>query len=233
MIKFFRRIRFDLMKQNKTGKYFKYAIGEIILVVIGILIALQINNWNESVQNKKKESEYLVNLLQDLKSDSLQLNSLVNTFKTAVNSKKVFESLANGNRINTDSIQIHFLNQLDFLIDFVPNSTTVDELKNSGNLNLITNTNLRRQLVSLNNQYASLQVKLELGVVKRQEIIDIVSHQVKNITLPTKEEISALMSTPYFPNKMRLNYLFTQFTASEQAYHKCKETIELIKKELK
>ena len=54
MIKFFRRIRFDLMEKNKTGKpalsarkYFKYAIGEIILVVIGILIALQINNWNE------------------------------------------------------------------------------------------------------------------------------------------------------------------------------------------
>ena len=52
MIKFFRRIRYDLMEKNKTGKYFKYAIGEIILVVIGILIALQINNWNE-VQEKK------------------------------------------------------------------------------------------------------------------------------------------------------------------------------------
>ena len=47
MIKFFRKIRYDLMEKNKTGKYFKYAIGEIVLVVIGILIALQINNWNE------------------------------------------------------------------------------------------------------------------------------------------------------------------------------------------
>jgi len=44
MIKFFRKIRYDLMKKNKTGKYFKYAVGEILLVVIGILIALQINN---------------------------------------------------------------------------------------------------------------------------------------------------------------------------------------------
>ena len=47
MIKFFRHIRKDLMEQNKTSRYLKYAIGEIILVVIGILIALQINNWNE------------------------------------------------------------------------------------------------------------------------------------------------------------------------------------------
>jgi hypothetical protein len=45
MIKFFRQIRFKLMETGKTSKYFKYAIGEIVLVVIGILIALQINNW--------------------------------------------------------------------------------------------------------------------------------------------------------------------------------------------
>jgi len=48
MIKFFRKIRYDLMEQNKTGKYSKYAIGEILLVVIGILIALSINNWKQS-----------------------------------------------------------------------------------------------------------------------------------------------------------------------------------------
>jgi hypothetical protein len=47
MIKFFRKIRYDLMEKNETGKYLKYAIGEIILVVIGILVALQINTWNE------------------------------------------------------------------------------------------------------------------------------------------------------------------------------------------
>ncbi|MGK0489458.1 MAG: hypothetical protein ACJAXB_002657 [Candidatus Endobugula sp.] len=46
--KFFRRIRNDLMEKNKTGKYFNYAVGEIILVVIGVLIALSINNWNEN-----------------------------------------------------------------------------------------------------------------------------------------------------------------------------------------
>ena len=48
MIKFFRKIRFNLIGTKETGKYFKYAIGEIILVVIGILIALQVNNWNEN-----------------------------------------------------------------------------------------------------------------------------------------------------------------------------------------
>ena len=53
MIKFFRNIRQNLLIENKTGKYLKYAIGEIFLVVIGILIALQINNWNEDRKNQK------------------------------------------------------------------------------------------------------------------------------------------------------------------------------------
>ena len=71
MIKFFRRIRYNLMEQNKTGKYFKYAIGEIILVVIGILIALSINNWNEDRKDKVREKATLYKFLQDLKSDSI------------------------------------------------------------------------------------------------------------------------------------------------------------------
>jgi len=59
MIKFFRKIRQNLLIENKTGKYFKYAIGEIILVVIGILIALQINNWNENRKHKNKKHKYI------------------------------------------------------------------------------------------------------------------------------------------------------------------------------
>ena len=69
MIKFFRQIRFNLMSENKTGKYLKYAIGEIILVVFGILIALSINNWNEDVKNKRSEIHYLKRIVNDLEND--------------------------------------------------------------------------------------------------------------------------------------------------------------------
>ena len=61
MIKFFRKIRFNLMSENQTGKYFKYAIGEIVLVVIGILIALGINNWNEHRKDLEKELNIIDN----------------------------------------------------------------------------------------------------------------------------------------------------------------------------
>ena len=65
MIKFFRQIRKQLLEEGKTGKYFKYAIGEILLVVIGILIALSINNWNEG----KKRTSQEVKILKEIKSE--------------------------------------------------------------------------------------------------------------------------------------------------------------------
>ena len=65
MIKFFRKIRQNLLSEGKTGKYLKYAFGEIILVVIGILIALSINNWNEKQKEKKSEILMLKTLQED------------------------------------------------------------------------------------------------------------------------------------------------------------------------
>ena len=69
MIKFFRKNRQTLLSEGKTAKFLKYAIGEIILVVIGILIALQINNWNEKVKLKNEEIKFLKNFKQSLISD--------------------------------------------------------------------------------------------------------------------------------------------------------------------
>ena len=69
MIKFFRKIRQNLLMENKTGKYFKYAIGEIVLVVIGILIALQINNWNEENKVSKRETLILNELINSIDKD--------------------------------------------------------------------------------------------------------------------------------------------------------------------
>jgi hypothetical protein len=85
MIKFFRKIRYDLMEKNKTGKYLKYALGEIILVVIGILIALQINNWNEKHQAQNKMMNNFQNLIEDLESNKLQLLDLIQRRKEISN----------------------------------------------------------------------------------------------------------------------------------------------------
>jgi len=98
MIKFFRKIRYNLMEQNKTGKYFKYAIGEIVLVVIGILIALLISNWNENRKfDNKIKSVYSIiqnDLLSDIKIiDDVILSTAIkdSIFKNVINKSITYD----------------------------------------------------------------------------------------------------------------------------------------------
>ncbi|MCB0770394.1 MAG: hypothetical protein KDC00_08315 [Flavobacteriales bacterium] len=81
MIKFFRSIRQRMIKENRVSKYLLYAIGEIVLVVIGILIALQINNWNENRKNTHRIEGYTRSLIEDLAKDSLQLTEALHYVK--------------------------------------------------------------------------------------------------------------------------------------------------------
>ena len=81
MIKFFRHIRKSLLEQNKMGTYFKYAVGEILLVVIGILIALQVNNWNEKSNEQKKLQTIYGIITKDLESDIGKIKETIDFYK--------------------------------------------------------------------------------------------------------------------------------------------------------
>lgn len=77
MLKFFRNIRQSLLNEGKTSKYFKYAIGEIILVVVGILIALQINNWNERRKQKIAQYQTYEIIKEDLINDVKEVDTII------------------------------------------------------------------------------------------------------------------------------------------------------------
>jgi hypothetical protein len=218
--------------ENKTSKYFKYAIGEIILVVVGILIALQINNWNENYKNQKREKAFLINLQADFKADSTRLTYIEETLKTAVKYKKVFENYLNELPTDKDSLNAHLLHQYNILIDFIPNSTTVDELTNSNGFNLISNPLLRRKIVTLYNQYDNLILKLKIGQEKGQTVINYVSKIVNNVNDISENEIMDLLEDKYYINQTRMNYLYTQLVAVEASLQHCSESLKLIHKEL-
>jgi len=76
MIKFFRKIRQQLLTENKFSKYLLYAVGEIVLVIIGILFALQINNWNNEKNDIKDLKDNFTFLIEDLEKDKIQLTKL-------------------------------------------------------------------------------------------------------------------------------------------------------------
>ncbi|MDM9632668.1 DUF6090 family protein [Robiginitalea aurantiaca] len=84
MIRFFRQIRHRLITENKFSKYLLYAVGEILLVVIGILIALQVDSWNEDKQNLKVERVFYSDILGDLNKDSLKLEGLTQFYKNRI-----------------------------------------------------------------------------------------------------------------------------------------------------
>jgi len=104
MIKFFQKIRKKLVIEDKTSKYFKYAIGEIILVVIGILIALSINTWNE----KRKQKDTLLGIYQiikeDITTDIVEINDFIDEFEKS--RKPAFETVLKGN-LSKEDFQKH------------------------------------------------------------------------------------------------------------------------------
>ena len=147
MIKFFRHIRQSLINQNRTKKYLLYAIGEIILVVIGILIALQINNWNERRLEAKEELKILKAIKTGLEADLSDLNYNANTIKTNIKyANAVIQSLENDQPYK-DSIADYF-GIMMFPTKFVYSTSAFETLKSKG-IGLIKNEDLRNSIVDV------------------------------------------------------------------------------------
>ena len=148
MIKFFRKIRQNLLMQNKTGKYFKYAVGEIVLVVIGILIALQINNWNTYKIERSKEDNYLINLKRDFISQleiiERNLSGEKYIFNSLTKAKINFEKHKKIRAVSEDLILITPMNDR---YTFTITSPAYTELLSTGNIDLITNKSFKTQMV--------------------------------------------------------------------------------------
>ena len=144
------------MEKNKTGKYLKYAIGEIILVVIGILIALQINNWNENKKTKQQELIILENVLQDLKKDKIGLNNIIERRISKAASAEIMVSYYEGIKINKLSdYYFHWTNVLYWEAHY-PRNIAFKELVNSGNVSIIKNVDIRNLLLDINASYEEL-----------------------------------------------------------------------------
>lgn len=158
MIKFFRHIRHSLINQNKMGKYFKYAIGEIILVVIGILIALSINNWNEKNKQEKVEISYLKRLANDLEKDKILWKNTHDSRKQKVSIIQNVIALNFNERKDTIGFQNLAANMKIALTwtEINPNQNTFSEMLSSGNLDIIKNDSIKIKLIALNNNYTSM-----------------------------------------------------------------------------
>ena len=148
MTKFFTKIRYNLMETGKTAKYFKYAIGEIILVMIGILLALQVNNWNTARLESSKEQLVLKNLQTDFKANIKAFNEAFKSSSEAYNAcNTLLEIIKTQDTIRNNE-------DIENLIDTIINEFTsldlsdgsINEIINTGSLTIIKDVKLRNQL---------------------------------------------------------------------------------------
>jgi len=157
MIKFFSNVRNRLISESKTGKYLKYAIGEIFLVVLGILIALQVNNWNISRINSKQE----VIILNDLKQEYIgklgELNQKIYLRNIMINSSSQLLQMIQDGKFNISRDSLDQLVGSTFLSPtFDASNSVTEELLNSGKLYIIQNRELRKHITDWNSQLEKL-----------------------------------------------------------------------------
>ena len=168
MIKFFRRIRQNILTENKTSKYLIYAIGEIVLVVIGILIALQINNWNEGRKDRLREQAILIQLEEEYNTNLEQLDAKVQLRKKIVRSGLTLLKFMNTPElVHRDSVLLHLSN-----IIFDPTFDPIqNDLISSGNIRLIRNEKLRRLLSNWSSDVKAVQELEQINQMHVHEIM--------------------------------------------------------------
>lgn len=148
MIKIFKNIRKKLASENNVEKYLRYAIGEIVLVVIGILIALQINNWNQDNKLDAVKEVYYQQLLKDLNADKAYISDKVEEYVDRLSRYDIYlESFKKPNLSPEESLQNIF--KLNYAVDHSRfQNNTIVSLENTGDIKLIP-INIRSRLMDL------------------------------------------------------------------------------------
>ena len=182
MIKFFHHIRQNLIMENKTSKYLKYAIGEIVLVVIGILIALQINNWNEDRKDQLRLKNHYLELLNELNNDKESLNAIVNWVREFNNQAFEISEFINSSQTKNDTAKIIAgLLNVEAYGFFSVSKSAYTTLLSSGDIQLIENTELKNAL-SIYHDVTNWDWTAHNGNLK--EVIEVYSSYVHKFLPP-------------------------------------------------
>lgn len=160
MIKFFRHIRKSLLMESKTSKYFKYALGEILLVMIGILLALQINSWNQKRLDRIEEKNILSNLHDEfLENKRLSTNNIA-SIRGAMKANIEIMNLMGS---SDDELQNHNLDSLFYsslpAAQFTSSSQSILNITQGGRMNIIKDKNIIKLLYQWQAQLEAVNIR--------------------------------------------------------------------------
>ena len=214
------------METGKTSKYLKYAIGEIILVVIGILIALQINNWNELRKEHVIEKRYIEDLLLDLKNDSLNISNTYSEVSEVLRTRALFRDILKGENSNTDSLIYYFDTQWFQSQRFTATTATIDEIKSNGHFGMIRNLAVKRSIVEIYNLFENHKILENDFVNAQREMITLLGEVMPDMLDYKEEDILKIKDYPKVFNALTLNYASTRTEAYKDILDQCMYTIQ-------
>lgn len=245
MIKFFRRIRRKLLAEKQFSKYLLYATGEIVLVVIGILIALAINNMNQDRIDKKNEQTYLQGLKKEFQTSKLKLNELIVVNQNNLNgAKQILAYTSNKDSLPAESQFSKLLYEtFSFDIGFNPNNSLLNEMINSGSLKNISNAKLRIQLTNwISTMEDIARQERDLGI-QREKVLElfrtndnslsVVLEQAgvnEELDLPKQKDEKSnlnLLHSTAFENIM-LMFILTSYATEDSHYKPLMEDLDTI-----
>jgi len=173
MIKFFRHIRKKLLKENNFSRYTLYALGEILLVVVGILIALQINNWNEERKQRVEEIKLLQNFKASLEADTARVNGNIRDFDQRNEYIKILLRHAVADLPYHDSLSIYFMNSTAIWMPRLDQE--VFATLTSTDLNIIKNDTLKKEITSY---YSFAKRRFDIFISRYANIIEDASKHI-------------------------------------------------------
>ncbi|MGS0523860.1 DUF6090 family protein [Zobellia nedashkovskayae] len=249
MIKFFRHIRQQLLSENKFSKYLLYAIGEIVLVVIGILIALQINNRNNYNEQRSLEHEYLLSLQAEFETNLNKINTSIEENKQRIESLDYLLTLFNKNMLDTVSsqrISLKFAPIFGSEINYTPATGVLNDIISSGKLNIIMNKGLRQNLAYfdssldfINNQLNDAEftdrklrtILYQKGSI-RKLVMDIGFMDFGHGSISDKLDNKLMFESVEFENYLLGYRLLANATNGPRLFGRIKAEIETILKEI-
>lgn len=237
MITIFRKTRQKFINENNMGKYFKYALGEIILVMIGILLALQVNNWNEDRKDRIKEKAILGQLHNEFKKNLREFAPIkASQIRTFNSGKIVFRNIDKLDiPIYRDSVYRHSTRMFGGYT-YYPSGGVIESLISSGDFKLIQNDTLRNFLVSwkdvLKRYSSNVTVDLNLWA---NRIEPYVMEHGDFLNIANEKNIK-LLKDPVFLNMMFRkqffqNNIMNSINGKDGLEHYMKEILRLSKTE--
>jgi hypothetical protein len=224
------------MEQNKTGKYLKYAVGEIVLVMVGILLALQVNNWNEGRKSQRKAKTHLASIRADLIQDIEDINRKTFWWSRVWCFKELYPDFKLPSRLDSitptkTSCNITYNQMFNYGSSFRSNTGAFDAMISDGSANLISNKTIFAKIQNLykfwnpallnyfnNNRTQSSNLKYKYG--------QLITYEPNTNITETKDSKLIADITVYFTD---LRFFTTQLARVKQLIN---ETISEIDAEL-